>query len=195
MDTTCGIYKITNKINQKSYIGQSIHIEERWKQHIYSSNNINHSSYNDYIHKAIRKYGIDNFTWEILEICPREELNEKEIYWIAFYDSYNNGYNMTPGGNNHLNRPCMKGEKNIKARLTNEEVYNIRTRLLNGELPSQVFIDYEDKISKSAFMKIWQGKTWKDILPEAIKYSKTDEYIKKVRQYAANISVEKRGFK
>ena len=56
-----GIYKITNKINNKIYIGQSIDIKERWKQHFYKAYNKKESGYNSAIHQAFRKYGYENF--------------------------------------------------------------------------------------------------------------------------------------
>ena len=88
-----GIYKITNTINGKIYIGQSINIKQRWKQH-----RANASVRTEAIYLAFQKYGIENFTFEIIEECKEEELDEKEQYYIGFYDSYNNGYNMTKGG-------------------------------------------------------------------------------------------------
>lgn len=95
-----GIYKITNKINNKSYIGQSINIEQRWKTHKTSPFNKNCVHYNCLFYKAIRKYGIDNFIFEVLEECEKNRLNEREIYWIAYYQTHNKkyGYNMTDGG-------------------------------------------------------------------------------------------------
>ena len=95
MKIMIGIYKITNNLNQKSYIGQSIDILTRWKQHIYEAN---HNRLNNTIYQAIRKYGIDNFTFSVLEECQKEQLNEQERYWITYYNTYNNGYNSTPGG-------------------------------------------------------------------------------------------------
>lgn len=89
----CGIYKITNLINNKSYIGQSIDIEARMKKHRYSNDDF-------VIHKAIHKYDWNNFTYEILEVCTPEQLNEREIYWINYYDTQRIGYNMIPGGSN-----------------------------------------------------------------------------------------------
>lgn len=86
-----GIYKITNKLNGMSYIGQSVNIAKRWKTHC----NGNSTSL---IHKAIFLYGKDNFSFEVLEECKKEELNDRERYWIHFYDTYNNGYNLTLGG-------------------------------------------------------------------------------------------------
>lgn len=86
------IYKITNKVNGKSYIGQTRYtIEFRWRQH-------QHKKDNTYFHNAIHKYGIENFNIEILEECDIEDLNSREIFYIAKYDTFNNGYNLTIGG-------------------------------------------------------------------------------------------------
>ena len=94
-----GIYKIENKINGKIYIGQSINIKIRWQQHKREAkcNRRNAPLYN-----ALRKYGVDNFTFEVLEECPQELLNEKEIFWIAHYKSNDSdfGYNVLAGGQN-----------------------------------------------------------------------------------------------
>jgi group I intron endonuclease len=93
-----GIYKWTNLINNKVYIGQSINILARKAEHIKLAKNEN---YTTNIAKAIRKYGIENFNFEIIEECSYKELNIKEEYYINYYDSLNKekGYNMTSGGN------------------------------------------------------------------------------------------------
>lgn len=84
-----GIYKITNKVNGKIYIGQSIHIEKRWQEHCQPSNN------KSLIAKAIKKYGKENFLFEVIEQCTKEELLEKEEYYIKMYNSVvPNGYNQ-----------------------------------------------------------------------------------------------------
>ena len=98
-----GIYKIENLINGKVYIGQSKNIEERWLQHKRIAEKINYDNRKSYIHQAIKKYGIENFVFEILEICNINELDEKEKKWIQYYHSYindfqSNGYNLTTGG-------------------------------------------------------------------------------------------------
>ena len=87
-----GIYKITNKINNKCYIGQSTRIERRWEEHLYQTDRSSLIKY------ALRKYGINNFLFEVVEECKQEELNEREQYWIQFYNSYEEGYNLTLGG-------------------------------------------------------------------------------------------------
>ena len=86
-----GIYKVTNKINGKVYIGQSVDIGRRWRQHMTAEDDI-------YFHKAIQKYGVENFEWEVIEKCKKSELDERESYWIEYYDSFNKGYNCTRGG-------------------------------------------------------------------------------------------------
>lgn len=92
-----GIYKITNQINGKVYIGQSVKIKSRWKQHKQEAKS---NRRNTFLYNAMRKYGLDNFSFEVIEECEENQLNEREIYWISYYDSFNKekGYNMTPGG-------------------------------------------------------------------------------------------------
>lgn len=91
-----GIYKITNLINRKCYIGQSIHIERRWQEHLAPSAN-------SIIATAIKKYGKENFTFEILEEISQEELSlldELEMLYIQQYNSIvPNGYNVTDNTN------------------------------------------------------------------------------------------------
>lgn len=86
------IYKIENKINSLVYIGQTVRdVKQRWEEHIlYSSNSK--------IHKALEEFGIENFSFEIIEQCDNNNLNEREIYWIKHFNSLQNGYNSTRGG-------------------------------------------------------------------------------------------------
>lgn len=103
MEDKCGIYKVTNQINNKSYIGKSKHIYLRWKQHHTEPFNKNANAYNTLFYRAIRKYGIDQFKFEIIEECLEKELNERERYWIKQYNTFilstnSQGYNMTEGG-------------------------------------------------------------------------------------------------
>lgn len=90
------IYKITNKLNGKIYIGKTIYtIEKRWNEH---KSCVLHNREKTPLHIAMQKYGCDNFTIEQIEECSDDIVNEKEIYWIAYYNSYHNGYNATLGG-------------------------------------------------------------------------------------------------
>ena len=95
-----GIYCITNILNGKNYIGQSIDIESRWRNHCKNHTNPNSSSYKTYFYQALRKYGIENFSFRVVEECLEEELDEKEVKWISILHSNDRGrgYNTTIGG-------------------------------------------------------------------------------------------------
>lgn len=94
------IYKITNNINGKIYIGQTrIPESKRWQQHVWHADNDSDKD-SLLLCKAIKKYGKESFSREIIEECDNNLLNEKEIYWINFYNSTNRdiGYNIATGG-------------------------------------------------------------------------------------------------
>ena len=91
------IYKITNTINGKFYIRQAIqNVKERFYQHC--ATKCSKAVSNMAIHRAIKKYGKSNFTVEVIEEIDSANLNDRERYWIKYYNSYNNGYNSTKGG-------------------------------------------------------------------------------------------------
>ena len=97
---SCGIYKFTSKTTGLSYIGQSIDIERRYGEHKRTDDGYS-------FHNAIKEHGWEDFIFEILEYCSEKELNNREIYWIAYYDTYYHGYNETPGGEGS----CTSGKK------------------------------------------------------------------------------------
>ena len=90
--TVTGIYKITNQVTKECYIGQSVDISKRWKDHAKCGLGIDTPAGNK-LYKAMQTYGIWNFSWEVLEQCSKDLLDEKEKYYIELYDSYNFGYN------------------------------------------------------------------------------------------------------
>ena len=94
-----GIYIYRNKINQKVYIGQSTNIERRIKEHNSRAFQVNSGDYNSNLSRAIRKYGLDNFEINTITSCSKEELDNLEIYYINYYQSYlkEKGYNTNVG--------------------------------------------------------------------------------------------------
>ena len=93
----CGIYKITSLDSEKSYIGQSTNIANRWSDHI--KNAISSAPSSNKLYQEMRKYQPCNFTFEILEEVPRNKLDERELYWIDFYGTKDFGLNTTKGNN------------------------------------------------------------------------------------------------
>lgn len=150
-----GIYKVTNLINNKKYIGQSINIEERWKRHKSHSLNNYGNDYNCVFYRAIRKYGLENFKFEVIEECCKEDLDKKEKYWIKYYNTYLgflncNGYNMTLGGQNAS--PHF---------LTYEQVKEIQN-LLRSTFLSQTEIGNQYNVSQVTISQINRGLIWVD---------------------------------
>ena len=106
------IYKVTNSINGKVYIGQSIfEIEKRFSEHLQESQNPNKNHRPFYY--AINKYGQEAFSVELIEQVDNDQLNEREKFWIKKYNSYigfenSNGYNATLGGDSKLTKDYQK---------------------------------------------------------------------------------------
>lgn len=142
---TCGIYMIKNLVNGKVYIGQSIEIERRWKRH--KNDLVNNTHRNEHLIRAWYKYGELNFTHEIIETCKKEDLDDRERYWIKYYRSndYTYGYNCDDGGriNKKLNNDIKEkignsrtyaiGCDNYNSVLTEEQVIDIKYSLIEGE--------------------------------------------------------------
>ena len=100
------IYKITNCVNGKCYVGQTKQsLKKRWGQHKAEGKSQRDHHQFQSLYRAMKKYGVDNFTIECLQECKEEELDELEVYWIGRLDTYRNGYNMTIGGSYKLTPP------------------------------------------------------------------------------------------
>lgn len=97
-DKVCGIYKITNKKDGRCYIGQSTDIGNRWTEHFKAAIGGTLTFQTNKFYQAMATEGPESFTYEILEMCDRDKLNERERYWIEFYNSKELGYNTTIGG-------------------------------------------------------------------------------------------------
>jgi hypothetical protein len=91
-----GIYKITNRQTGECYVGQARDVASRWSDHAKCGLGIDTPA-NNKLYQAMEKYGLWSFSWELLEECPQEQLNEKEKFYIDLYDSYNYGMNSNKG--------------------------------------------------------------------------------------------------
>ena len=100
------IYKITNILNDKKYVGKTEKdLESRWKQHLYKATTDGPMV----ISQAIRKHGKENFKFEVIEECLSEDVNKKESYWIGKLDTFENGYNSTLGGDGAVGTKRERG--------------------------------------------------------------------------------------
>ena len=89
----CGIYRITNLKTNEAYIGKSTNIKTRWQNHCKTAIGLDGMARTK-IHSAMKEYGIDNFSFEVLEKCTKENYSEREKYWINFYETNVYGYNI-----------------------------------------------------------------------------------------------------
>ena len=93
MVSICGVYRITNLINGKFYIGSSANIGQRWEQHLYRLRNNKHE--NPYLQKAWNKYGESNFQFEVIEECNSSDQYQREQHYLDLYQPFGEqGYNI-----------------------------------------------------------------------------------------------------
>ena len=145
-----GIYKFTNRITGQSYVGRSVNIEERYKDHKRRADPNKPSFENTYFHRVMAEYGFGAYDFEILEECPEELLREREQYYIKELGTrYPNGYNIEIGGS-HAKFPL---------KVTQYEVYGIQQDLKDGIL-SLNEIGQKYGISYSEVYLINNGKHW-----------------------------------
>lgn len=101
------VYKITNDVNDKVYIGAThFSLDKRWKEHLRDSKKS--SECNRPLYKAINEFGACHFNIFPIENCSDDILYEREKYWVEYYDAFNNGYNATYGGTGKL---CVDYQK------------------------------------------------------------------------------------
>lgn len=144
------IYKITNLINGKIYIGQSKNPALRWKQH---SEKPSHTSL---IYEAIQKYGQSNFTFEIMEWT--EDYKSREKYWInQFQSKVPHGYNLIEGGGDP---PLLKGENHPEATISQEMADRIIEQLLDWRVPRKTIV-HNNKVTHDIVRHINEGRTWR----------------------------------
>ena len=147
------IYKYTNKVTGNSYIGKTNNIERRKREHKSNAYNSNSSFYTSMWCKKIREYGYENFDFEVLETANAQNWQEREKYWIEYYNTFNGkGYNSNEGG---------EGDGIRYKKLTDEQANEVRELLLNGnEIQSIIASNYN--ISNTLLSNINQGLKYVD---------------------------------
>lgn len=158
------IYKWTNLINGKNYVGKTIDVASRVRGY---RKEVNKGTTRPII-SALRKYGFENFEFTIIENCDNlsdEEILQREQYWIDYYNCQNRefGYNILDAGATPLEH-FSEGSKNIKARLNEDKVLNIREMIFIQNIkPTEVYKMFATEISWDAFTKAYRGHTWKNV--------------------------------
>lgn len=198
------IYCYTNRINGKKYIGQTINPQQRYNAHKSSYQNPNDKEYDSLLHRAFRKYGFENFQYEILvkDIDNTDVLNELEIYYIKKFNCQTpNGYNVESGGKNCARPKTLEHRKKEiwgQAKLTELEVIELRKAYQNKKSPTEIYNKkYKDRLHYNSFLNIWVGKRYGLIMPEVFQTGRhtklTAEIVKQIRKDRAqtNLSYDK----
>ena len=168
--TNVGIYKITNIKNNKVYIGQSVKLSARKNGHINSLKKQQH--HNPLLQLAFNKYGQKSFIFEILEECEIDQLDEKERFWISFFDSTNRdyGYNFESGGNLKKRAHPETVEKirianrGTGSPLTESDVREIKMAIHIGINQTELSKIFNVKVT--TINKIAKGVSWYWVLPQ-----------------------------
>lgn len=166
-----GIYKITEIADPTQfYVGKSNDIQRRFSEHKLKTYKQSRIPFDDYI----KEKGINSFLYEVLKECSLEQLNEKERFWINKLNA-KNSWNKFDGGLTNV-----VGSNNPNAKLTEEEVREIRKAYNNHQKQKEVYEKYKDKLTFQSFQNLWQGKSWGHIMPEVFteenkQYYKTEQ--------------------
>jgi group I intron endonuclease len=185
----CGIYKITNTVNEKVYIGQSIDIYTRWTTHKNELRNNRH--HNMYLQRAWNKHGEEKFCFDILEECSESLLNEKECYYIELLNSMdeNYGYNLVSGGtsNKRFTEEVLKRMSNAQTgRVHSEETKKKISEAHKGKIVSEDVImklresHKKENLSQETLIKMSLAKKGKSL---------SEEHRKKLAESRKNIII------
>ena len=153
------IYEFVNNINQKVYVGQAVDYKQRIRNHKFNLKQDKNTPF----YNALKKYGWENFSINIIEECESNELNEREVYWISEKKSlYPNGYNLLEGGNQVRHNDITKqkisnSRKGIK--FSESHIENLRKSHLGYIMPEE----QKKKISKSNKGKVFSEETKKKL--------------------------------
>lgn len=172
------VYLATNKVNGKKYVGITKNtLEQRKIQHMHTANTQKGSKFQ----KALRKYGVDGFTWEVIDTAiTYEELLWKEMFYIKKYNSYENGYNSTSGGEGTIG---IVGEDRHNAVLTEKQVIEI---LLSDKTVMELARQYN--VNSGVISDIRNLKTWRHVTSKYFLYPLTNEDI--INIYLSRLSLE-----
>lgn len=154
------IYKIINLINNKVYIGKTKDLSYRIERHLKTAR----LGGNFLLSKAIRKYGIDNFRWEVIEQCSEADVNDREKYHISQCNSFmkNGGYNMTLGGDGNPIMCCSK-ELSKKLAAGQKRRYQDKIqRIYTGLKTKEIWDSYtpEQKTKRSINISLGKSDCW-----------------------------------
>lgn len=180
------IYKITDNHNGLVYIGQTTQsLKRRWRGH--QSDFKCKTHHNDLLQRVYNKYGLEVFSIEIIEQCDIEKLDERERYWIKYYDSTNRekGYNFEDGGN-ELKKHCKEtiekmtlASRGHNNKLTEEKVTEIKKDIISGKSISEIAIKFD--VTHSCIYRIKILQNWGYVSPElneAVRKTDTSRKIK-----------------
>lgn len=144
------IYKYENKINHKLYVGQTNNLERRYREHLCGQ-----SKGTSLLEKAIKKYGIENFSFEVIEWT--DEPDKQEQYWICYYNCYKPyGYNIAKGGGF---LPNQQGENHSQVTITEKTALSIQKDLMNWDIPCRQIVK-KYKTTQKVVENIKSGHTW-----------------------------------
>lgn len=153
-----GIYYIYNIINGKMYIGESVDIYRRWREHAQDLKDGAHD--NVHLQRSWDKYGECNFKFNIIEKCKEDDLLEREKYWIKFYDSFNNGYNQTEGGEGCLGYKHNNEAKEKMKKIKREQFQDIRNREKLSKAHEFESLPIYQIDFNGNIVKQWQSANW-----------------------------------
>jgi group I intron endonuclease len=166
----CGIYRITNVVNRKCYVGRADNIKRRWSVHRCMLNKSKHK--NTPLQNAWNKYGEDNFIFEVLEECIEDRLQEREFYWVEFFHALDRsfGYNIeipsspqqTSLDTRRKISMAVSGENSPHAKLTWEKVLEIREKYLTRTHSQQKLADVYG-VTRTNIQAIIENRAWRDV--------------------------------
>lgn len=202
------IYRILNKIDGKSYIGQTVYDnpKRRWNVH---KNIYKQEKHQEYLYRAMRKYGLENFEFSVISLCKIEELSDLECKYIKEYNTFGTGYNMTSGGEGR--RDCKASEETKrkislagKGRVPTEETRKklslanmghkcsdeTREKLRKASTGKRAKPEQIEKIKVALSQRIIKDSTREKLRNNMLGKSKSPEHVIKIKQAKRVLSEE-----